>query len=108
MMIRGMGREPATGGMGGKEKMADKRVDIGTRLIGGLAAMVAAFVMRKAITAVWTKATGKEPPAHPEDPQVALSEALGWAVITAVGAESARLLATRAATKRSQARHPQA
>jgi hypothetical protein len=88
--------------------MADKRVDIGVRAIGGLAAMVAAFVMRKTTTMVWMKATGKEPPAHPEDPQVALGEALGWALITAVGAESARLLATRAATKRFQARHPQA
>jgi hypothetical protein len=82
----------------------DKRADIGTRMIGGLAAMGFAFVMRKVITAVWTKATGKEPPAHPEDPQVALSEALGWAVITAVGAETARLLATRAVTKRAEAR----
>jgi hypothetical protein len=84
---------------------SDKRVDIGTRVVGGLAAMGVAFVMRKIITAVWTRITGKEPPAHPEDPQVALSEALGWAVITAVGAEAARLLATRAVTKRSQARH---
>lgn len=83
---------------------SDKRVDIGTRVIGGLAAAAVAFVMRKLITAVWTKATGKEPPAHPEDPQVALSEALGWAVITAVGAETARLLATRAVTKRAEAR----
>jgi hypothetical protein len=88
--------------------VADNRVDIGSRVIGGLAAMIAAFVVRKAITAVWTKTTGKEPPANPEDPQVALSEALGWAVVTAVGAESARLLATRAAARRSQARHPQA
>jgi len=83
---------------------SEKRVDIGTRVVGGLAAMGVAFVMRKVITAVWTKATGKEPPAHPEDPQVALSEALGWAVITAVGAETARLLATRAVTKRAEAR----
>jgi hypothetical protein len=88
--------------------VTDNRVDIGSRVIGGLAAMIAAFVVRKAITAVWTKTTGKEPPANPEDPQVALSEALGWAVVTAVGAESARLLATRAAARRSQARHPQA
>jgi hypothetical protein len=84
---------------------SDKRIDIGTRVVGGIAAMSVAFVMRKVITAVWTRTTGKEPPAHPEDPQVALSEALGWAVITAVGAEAARLLATRAVTKRSQARH---
>lgn len=83
---------------------SEKRVDIGTRVVGGLAAMGVAFVMRKVITIVWTKATGKEPPAHPEDPQVALSEALGWAVITAVGAETARLLATRAVTKRAEAR----
>ncbi|HZR49321.1 MAG TPA: DUF4235 domain-containing protein [Streptosporangiaceae bacterium] len=83
---------------------SEKRVDIGTRVIGGLAAMGVAFVMRKVITIAWTKATGKEPPAHPEDPQVALSEALGWAVITAVGAETARLLATRAVTKRAEAR----
>jgi hypothetical protein len=88
--------------------VADNRVDIGSRVIGGLAAMIAGFVVRKAITAVWTRTTGKEPPANPEDPQVALSEALGWAVVTAVGAESARLLATRAAARRSQARHPQA
>jgi hypothetical protein len=97
-------------GLGGEKEtaVADKRLDVGSRVIGALAAMVAAALMRKAITAVWTKTTGKEPPAHPEDPQVALSEALGWAVVTAVGAESARLLATRAAAKRSQARHPQA
>ena len=85
--------------------MADKRVDITTRIAGGLTAMGVGFVVRKLMTAVWTKTTGKEPPAHPEDPQVALGEALGWAVVTAVGAESARLLATRAVTKRSQARH---
>ncbi len=84
--------------------MADKRVDVTTRVIGALTAMGVGFVMRKLITVVWTKATGKEPPAHPEDPQVALGEALGWALITAVGAESARLLATRAVTKRTQAR----
>ena len=81
--------------------MADKRADLGTRVVGGVAAMAAAFVMRKVITTVWTKATGKEPPAHPEDPQVALGEAMGWAILTGVGVEAARLLATRAAAKRT-------
>jgi lysylphosphatidylglycerol synthetase-like protein (DUF2156 family) len=81
--------------------MADKRADLGTRVVGGVAAMAAAFVMRKVITTVWTKTTGKEPPAHPEDPQVALGEAMGWAILTGVGVEAARLLATRAAAKRS-------
>ncbi|MBX6769755.1 MAG: DUF4235 domain-containing protein, partial [Actinomadura rubrobrunea] len=45
------------------------------------------------------KATGKEPPANPESPEVALSEAIGWAVIMGVGMEVARLLATRAAAR---------
>jgi len=77
------------------------KADLTTRIIGGLAAMAAAFVMRKVITRVWTRTTGKEPPTHPEDPQVALGEALGWAILTGVGVEAARLLATRAAAKRT-------
>ncbi|MBV9382276.1 MAG: DUF4235 domain-containing protein [Streptosporangiaceae bacterium] len=80
--------------------MVDKRGDIGGRVIGGIAAMAAAFLTRKLITVVWTRATGKEPPSHPEDPQVRLAEALGWAVVTGVGVEAARLLATRAASRR--------
>ena len=52
---------------------------------------------------MWTKATGKEPPVSPEDPEVGIREALGWAVVTGVGLEAARLLATRAATKQVRA-----
>jgi NhaP-type Na+/H+ or K+/H+ antiporter len=79
----------------------DRKVDIGTKVVSAVAAMAAAFVARKLITFVWTKAVGKEPPTHPEDPQVALSEALGWAALTGVGVEAARLLATRAAARRA-------
>ena len=81
--------------------MADNKVDIGTKVTSAVAAMTAAFVARKLITFAWTKATGKEPPTHPEDPQVALPEALGWAVLTGVIVEAARLLATRAAVRRT-------
>jgi lysylphosphatidylglycerol synthetase-like protein (DUF2156 family) len=81
--------------------MADKKPDLGTRVIGAAAAMAAAFVARKAVTMAWTKATGKEPPTHPEDPQVALREALGWSMLTAVTVGVARLLATRAAARRT-------
>jgi lysylphosphatidylglycerol synthetase-like protein (DUF2156 family) len=79
--------------------MADKKQDPTTRIISAVAAMAAAFVARKAVTMVWTKATGKEPPSHPEDPQVALREALGWSMVTAVTVGLARLLATRAAAR---------
>jgi hypothetical protein len=81
--------------------MADNKTDLGTKLISGLAAMIAAFVARKVVTFAWTKATGKQPPTHPEDPQVALSEALSWSVLTGVTVGAARLLATRAAARRT-------
>ncbi len=84
--------------------MADKaetKVDLGTKVVSAVAAMAAAFVARKVITFAWTKAMGKEPPTHPEDPQVALTEALTWAVLTGVTVEAARLLATRAAARKT-------
>ena len=64
--------------------------------------MSAAFVARKVITVAWTKATGKEPPTHPEDPQVALPEALGWSMLAGITVATARVLATRAAARESQ------
>jgi hypothetical protein len=81
--------------------MADRKVDLGTKIVSAVAAMAAAFVARKLIAFAWTKATGKEPPTHPEDPQVALPEALSWSVLTGVSVEAARLLATRAAARRT-------
>ncbi len=83
------------------DKKAERKVDLGTKVVSAVAAMAAAFIARKLITFVWTKATGKEPPTHPEDPQVALTEALGWSVLTGVSVEAARLLATRAAARRA-------
>jgi hypothetical protein len=80
---------------------ADRKVDLGTKITSAVAAMAAAFIARKLITFAWTKATGKAPPTHPEDPQVALTEALGWSVLTGVTVEAARLLATRAAARKT-------
>ena len=85
----------------GSSGMADRNVDLGTKITNAVAAMAAAFVARKLITLAWTKATGKEPPTHPEDPQVGLREALGWSMLVGVTVESARLLANRAAARRT-------
>ncbi len=79
--------------------MAEKHGDIRTRLAGGLAAAAAGYCARKAITFAWTQITGKTPPDDPRDPQVAITEAIGFAVVMGVGMEVARLLATRAAVK---------
>ena len=80
--------------------MSDDRETAGTKVMAALAAMAAAWVARKVITLGWTKVTGKEPPGNPEDPHVGVAEALSWAVILGVSIESARLLATRAATRK--------
>jgi hypothetical protein len=80
--------------------MSDNSDSAGTRVMAALAAVAAAWVARKVITLGWTKVTGKEPPGNPEDPHVGVAEALSWAVILGVSIESARLLATRAATRK--------
>ena len=72
----------------------------GSRLVSALVGAGAAFLARKILSFGWTKITGKEPPEHPEDPQVALREALIWGIVLGAGVHTARMLATRATTRR--------
>ena len=69
-------------------------------IIRGLASAGAVFISRRLVIILWTKATGKEPPVHPEDPKVALPEAIGWAALAAATMQTARILAIRAAESR--------
>jgi len=62
-----------------------------------VAALLAATVARKGLDATWRAATGKQPPANPADPDVALSEALLWAAVSGTLVAVARMLATRRA-----------
>ena len=86
--------------------MAAKKADVGTRAVNALAGMAAAFVARKLLSFAWTKITGKEPPEHPEDPQVAFGEALVWGIVLGAGVHTARMLATRAASRNAPALEP--
>jgi hypothetical protein len=79
--------------------MADKRASAGSKIVTALVGAGAAFVARKVLFFGWTKITGKEPPEHPEDPQVSLGEALIWGVVLGAGVHTARLLATRATAR---------
>jgi hypothetical protein len=82
--------------------MADKDKEaFSTRAVRGMSAMSAAFVARKALMVAWTKVTGKEPPTNPEDPQVALIEALGWSVLVGITVAIVRVLAIRAVSRNS-------
>jgi Protein of unknown function (DUF4235) len=80
--------------------MAGKRSDTGSRAINGLVGMAAAFAARKLLNIVWKWITGKEPPEHPEDPQVGLGEALIWGIVVGAGVHTARMLASRATSRR--------
>ncbi len=81
--------------------MSAKKADVGSRAVSALAGMAAAFVVRKLLSFGWTKITGKQPPEHPEDPQVALGEALVWGILLGAGVHTARMLATRAVGRHS-------
>jgi hypothetical protein len=82
--------------------MADKeKDDVSTKVYKMMTTMAAAFVARKILTFGWTKVTGKEPPTNPEDPRVALTEALAWSVLTGVVVAAFRLIATRAVARRT-------
>jgi len=78
--------------------MADKK-SVGGRVVTAVAGAAAAFAARKVLFFCWKQITGKEPPEHPEDPQVGLREALIWGVLLGAGVHTARTLATRAANR---------
>jgi hypothetical protein len=82
--------------------MAKKSGDQKGALVGALATTAAVWVVRKAITAAWTRTTGKVPPTDPSDPKVSVIETLGWAVIAGASIEATRLLAARVATRRAR------
>jgi Protein of unknown function (DUF4235) len=69
------------------------------KVLGTGAAIGAAVVAKKLVTSGWTAATGKQPPANPEDPEVSWPEAVSWAVASGAFVGVARLLATRKAAE---------
>lgn len=83
--------------------MAKKSGDQKGALAGALATAAAVWLVRKALTAGWTRATGKVPPTDPSDPKVGVLEVLGWAVVAGASIEATRLLAARATSRRAHA-----
>jgi len=80
--------------------MASKGASGGSRVVTALAGAVAAYGARKMLSFGWKQVTGKAPPEHPEDPQVALRESLIWGIVLGAVVHTARMLAMRAATRR--------
>jgi hypothetical protein len=71
--------------------------DLSGKAVNALAGAAAAYCARKVIIFAWTKTTGRQPPEKAEDPQVALGEAVLWALVLGAGVGAARVLALRLA-----------
>jgi Protein of unknown function (DUF4235) len=77
--------------------MAQSASKLGWKVFVGLSAMGSGVLARKLLTTVWTKATGKEPPANPAAADTSWSEAIGWAALSGTAYGIARVVAQRKA-----------
>ena len=62
-----------------------------------VSALGAAAVARKVLDKGWQLSTGRKPPGNPADPDVAVWEAVAWAVLTGASVAVVRMLAQRRA-----------
>ncbi|WP_409483958.1 DUF4235 domain-containing protein [Arsenicicoccus dermatophilus] len=69
------------------------------KLIGTGAAALAGVVANKIVNTSWQKATGKEAPSDPTNPEVDWKEALAFAALSGVVMGVARLVAQRQTAK---------
>jgi hypothetical protein len=67
----------------------------GYKLLAMLASLVGALIARKALTATWKIASGKEPPQNPAHPTVTWPEAVSWAVASGAVVGLARMIAQK-------------
>lgn len=75
--------------------MADDDGKSGYKIMAMGSALLGAAVARKLLTVGWKAATGKEPPANPEHPDVTWGEAVSWAVVSGVVVALVKLVAQR-------------
>ncbi len=67
----------------------------GYKVLALIASVVGAMLARKSLTLAWRVATGKEPPANPEHPEVTWGEAAAWAVVSGAVVGLARMIAQK-------------
>ena len=78
-----------------------KRSDTSTGIVTAMATTGTLMLLRKALSAAWTRVTGKVPPTDLTDQKVTLPETLAWSVATGVIVETARFAIVRTAQRRS-------
>jgi Protein of unknown function (DUF4235) len=93
------GSQKAGSQKAGSQKAGSQKAGKVWSAFSAVAAFVAAAVARKGLTTSWRAATGKKPPSNPADPDVNLTEAVLWAVLSGAVITIARMLATRRAVR---------
>jgi hypothetical protein len=68
---------------------------VGYKVLAAFAGIIGAFAARKMLRLSWKTATGKEPPANPEHPEVTFVEAVSWAAVSGAVIGVIRMLAQR-------------
>src|SRR3954463_8931610 len=79
--------------------MADRDTDgdggLGYKALAMLGTGVGGLLGRKTLAFAWRTATGKEPPASPEHPEVTWAEAASWAIVSGAVVGLARMVAQK-------------
>jgi hypothetical protein len=68
---------------------------LGYKVMAMIATLVGALIARKTLALAWRTATGKEPPANPEHPEVTWAEAATWAIVSGAVVGLARMVAQK-------------
>ena len=69
------------------------------KLYAGVLGAVTSFAALKLVTLLWKTLTGNEPPT-PTDPRTPLSQALSWALASAIGVRLTQIVTQRFAARR--------
>ena len=69
------------------------------KLYAGVLGAVTSFAALKLVTLLWKTLTGNEPPT-PTDPRTPLSQALSWALASAIGVRVTQIVTQRFAARR--------
>ncbi len=73
--------------------MAQRAAKMGWKVFGTVTTVVTGIVARKAVTAIWTKATGKNPPSNAAAGSTTWVEAASWALVSGSAYGLARAVA---------------
>ena len=67
------------------------------KVYGRVSTVVAGLAALRAVNLGWRVVTGRKAPATPENPDVAMAEAIVWAVVSGAAAQLAKIVVTRKA-----------